>query len=498
MSSMLIVDDDRSVRHLIQAAMRDSDFTIFNAATAQDGLTLLKNESPDVILLDIMLPDMSGLEAFHKIHELAPRVPVIFITSGGASETAIEAMKLGAFDYLLKPLETANVQHLVRQAVDSYRLSAAVKLERADNAEGVGEVLIGRSPQMQEVYKAIGRVASQDVTVLIRGESGSGKELVARALCQHSRRARKPFLAVNCAALTESLLESELFGHERGAFTGAMSQRIGKFEQCSGGTLFMDEVGDMAPTMQSKVLRVLQEQRFERVGGTETIQTDVRVIAATNRDLEKMVSEGEFREDLYYRINGFTLRIPPLRDRKDDILILLDWFLARFRRELGKDVQGLAPDAVDVLLNYRWPGNVRQLQNALKQAMLNANGPVLIAEFLPPELRVAPSPHYAEHATVESEAVSGPAPSDLAPSVLQGMRSGSHDLYAETIAVMERYLLPAVLRHTEGNQSKAADVLGITRGSLRNKIRAHAISLGREIKLSDEDEEPAPVVEGTV
>ena len=225
---------------------------------------------------------------------------------------------------------------------------------------------------MQEVYKAIGRVAPQDVTVLIVGESGSGKELVARAIYHHSRRAEERFLAVNCAALTETLLESELFGHEKGSFTGASTQRIGKFEQCSGGTLFLDEVGDMSLSLQSKVLRVLQEQKFERVGGTETVHTDVRIITATNRNLEKMVADGEFREDLYYRLNGFTIKLPPLRDRKNDLVILLERFLGRFRQELRKDVQGISPDALQLLSRYRWPGNVRQLQNVLRHAMLHA------------------------------------------------------------------------------------------------------------------------------
>ncbi len=258
-----------------------------------------------------------------------------------------------------------------------------VQIQMDGNSPASGDLLIGRTPQMQNVYKAIGRVAQQDVATLIRGESGTGKELVARAIYHHSRRASGPFLAVNCAALTESLLESELFGHEKGSFTGATGQRIGKFEQCDGGTLFLDEVGDMSPLVQGKVLRVLQEQRFERVGGTQTIQSDVRIIAATNRDLEKMVRRGEFREDLFYRLNGFTIHLPPLRERKEDVRILLDWYVARFRRELGKDVQGLAPDALEMLLNYGWPGNVRQLQNVIRQALLQSTGPVLISAFLP-------------------------------------------------------------------------------------------------------------------
>ena len=484
MANLLVIDDDRSVRHIVSAAFRDLDLNIFSAATAQEGLELIQQESLDVILLDMVLPDMTGLEAFQQIYKIAPKVPIIFITVGGTSDTAIEAMKLGAFDYLLKPLDLARIQELVLQALEIRRLmNVPVSLQATGATAPVGDSMVGRSPQMQEVYKAIGRVAPQDVTVLIRGESGSGKELVARAIYQHSARSKKAFLAVNCAALTETLLESELFGHEKGSFTGATTQRIGKFEQCSGGTLFMDEVGDMSPMVQSKVLRVLQEQQFERVGGTETVRTDVRIIAATNRDLEKMVAKGEFREDLYYRLNGFSIKIPPLRERRADILMLLEWYLIQFGRELGKDVHGISPDAMDMLLHYRWPGNVRQLQNVLRQALLQANGPVLISKFFPPELSPAESAPKPE---LEGEEHSG----DIQPFIEERLCTGSTNLYAETVEVMERCLLTSVLRVTEGNQSKAAEILGITRGSLRNKIRSLGISIDRQIHLANNVDEP--------
>jgi two-component system nitrogen regulation response regulator GlnG len=344
---------------------------------------------------------------------------------------------------------------------------------------------VGRAPEMQAVYKAIGRVAPQDVTVLVRGESGTGKELVARAIYHHSHRVNKLFLAVNCAALTESLLESELFGHEKGAFTGATVQRIGKFEQCSGGTLFLDEVGDMSPLVQSKVLRVLQEQRFERVGGSETIQTNVRIIAATNRDLEELVAKGDFREDLFYRLNGFTIQLPPLRERKDDIPRLLEWFLSRLRGELNKEVQGIAPDALELLVKYSWPGNVRQLQNVLRQAIVQSTGPVLIAEFFPPEIMRRPG--------TKSEPRGEPSVGSASESNLKGfvesrLRGGSKALHLETVEMVERYLLTVVLRHTEGNQSKAAEILGITRGSLRHKIRHLGISIERQISTVEENE----------
>ncbi len=342
-----------------------------------------------------------------------------------------------------------------------------------------GDSLVGRTVEMQEVYKSIGRVAPQNVTVLIRGESGTGKELVARAIYHHSQRSEGPFLAVNCAALTETLLESELFGHEKGSFTGAVTQRIGKFEQCTGGTLFMDEVGDMSPVMQSKVLRVLQEQQFERVGGTQTIKTDVRIIAATNRDIEKMVAKSRFREDLYYRLNGFTIKIPPLRDRRQDVLLLLEWFLAKFRKELQKDIHGFSPEALETLLNYSWPGNVRQLQSVLKQAIVQATGPVLMPDFLPSEVR-SPSVETPDTATGVR-----PRESDLLTLIESRMRAGSHDLYAESLAAMERILLTTVLQSTRGNQSKAAENLGITRGSLRNKIRQLGICIDHKINLQE-------------
>jgi two-component system nitrogen regulation response regulator GlnG len=341
--------------------------------------------------------------------------------------------------------------------------------------------MVGRSDAMQAVYKAIGRVAPQNVTVLIRGESGSGKELIARAIYQHSPRASGRFLAVNCAAIPETLLESELFGHEKGSFTGADSRRIGKFEQCSGGTLFLDEIGDMTPLLQSKVLRLLQDQRFERVGGNETIQTDVRLVAATHRDLERMVDEGTFRPDLYYRLNGFTIKVPPLRERGDDIVVLVEHFLRIYNRELGKSVQDVSSEALDLLLDYRWPGNIRELQSVIRQALLQATGPILLADFLPPEIRNA-------HEPVELEGPRTSAGRDEPLSPFNGfieerLRHGTHNLYAETIELIEKHLVARVLQHTSGNQSRAAKILGITRGSLRNKARNHRISIDQTVTV---------------
>jgi two-component system nitrogen regulation response regulator GlnG len=301
---------------------------------------------------------------------------------------------------------------------------------------------------------------------------------VARAIYQHSKRASGPFLAINCAAIPETLLESELFGHEKGAFTGAERKRIGKFEQCSGGTLFLDEIGDMSPLTQTKLLRVLQEQRFERVGGNETVQTDVRVIAATNNDLEELVGAGRFRNDLYYRLNVFSIRLPPLRERPEDLPLLVEHFVRRFSRELGKDVQQIAPDALAVLARYPWPGNVRELQSVLKQALLQATGRVLVPDFLPEAVR-------AEPGACEPPPSPGAAP-EWDRFVADRLRAGSQGLYAEGLALMERQLLTSVLRHTHGNQLQAAKILGITRGSLRTKIRALGIKIERAVWSDDE------------
>lgn len=480
MPSVLVIDDDPTVLHVFRRVFQDTDVTVMTAESGADGLRLVADKEPDVVILDIMLPDASGLEMFQRIHTVDPKAPVIFITAGGTSDTAIEAMKLGAFDYLLKPLDFARVRELMGRAFQIRRFMH-VPVGVATNGMPLVETdhMVGRCEAMQEVYKAIGRVAPQNVTVLIRGESGTGKELIARAIYQHSPRAAGRFLAVNCAAIPESLLESELFGHEKGSFTGADMKRIGKFEQCNGGTLFLDEVGDMTPLVQSKLLRVLQEQRFERVGGNETIKTDVRIIAATNRDLEKMVEAGEFRPDLYYRLNGFTIKLPPLRERPEDIVVLLDHFLNTFNKELGKAVREISPEALELLMRYRWPGNVRELQSMLKQSLLQATGPVLLPDFLPPEVRGG-AVQPRERAQPEGQATS------VETFVDARLRAGSEDLYAEALALMERAVLTRVLRHTGGNQSWAAKILGITRGSLRNKIRLLRISIDQVVTIDDE------------
>ena len=489
MSTLLVIDDDPSVLHVFRHVFREADFQIVTAGSAAEGLEMAALHQPDVILLDIVLPDESGLDVFPRLRQKDPRVPVIFITGDGTSETAIEAIKRGAFDYLTKPLDLPRVRELVSQAMEIRRfMHIPVRLLRSPAPSELGnDALVGRCPAMQEVYKAIGRVSSQKVNVLIRGESGTGKELVARAIFQHSPRAGNQFLAVNCAAIPETLLESELFGHEKGSFTGADARRVGKFEQCNGGTLFLDEVGDMTPLMQSKVLRVLQDQGFERVGGSETILTDAWIIAATNRDLEQMVADGQFRADLYYRLNGFSIRIPALRDRGDDLIVLLEHFLALYNRDLGKNVCDISPKALDLLLRYPWPGNVRELQSVLKQALLHATGPLLLPEFLPQALRGG-----SERVIAAEAAVHAVLPSGIEAFVDDRLQAGSESLYTESLKFMERVLLTRVLRHAGGNQSRAAKILGITRGSLRNKIRELGITINQAVNVDDDPSDSLP------
>jgi DNA-binding NtrC family response regulator len=354
MPKILVVDDDRSIHLLIEKALAPIA-DVFTADTADRGLELVRKHEFDVVLLDIVLPDRNGLAMYCEIREHDRRLPVIFMTIEATSQTAIEAMQLGAFDYLAKPLSVDPLRDLVEKAIEQRTISTVpVAIAAEDDfAEDSAELFIGRSGPMLDVFKAIGRVSKQDVPVLIRGDSGTGKELVARALYQYSHRRDAPFLAVNCAALPHNLLESELFGHEKGAFTGAETRRIGKFEQCNGGTLFLDEIGDMALSVQAKVLRVLQDQRFERVGGNNELKTDVRIIAATNRPLEQMVKDGEYREDLLYRLNGVTIDLPPLRDRPGDVPMLVQHFLNRAKRDFNKpDLEGISPETLKLLVKY--------------------------------------------------------------------------------------------------------------------------------------------------
>jgi DNA-binding NtrC family response regulator len=474
MPSLLVIDDEPLTLDCFRYLFPKTEVTVTTAATAAEGLQRFTEQRPDAVVIDVRLPDLSGLEAFKQLHALDAKIPVILMTGHGTADTAIEAMRLGAFEYVLKPPDTDKLRELLKRAFATGRaMRVPAKVADTGPDDQTADILVGRCEAMQEVYKAIGRVAGQDVTVLLLGESGTGKELAARAIYHYSRRAEQPFLAVNCAAIPEALLESELFGHEKGAFTGADRRRIGKFEQGHGGTLFLDEIGDMTPLTQAKTLRVLQDHTFERVGGNETLQADVRIIAATNKDLEAMVTAGQFRRDLFYRLNVFTLRLPPLRERGEDLPLLARHFQKRFARTMGKDVRELAPETLELLEQYFWPGNVRELQSVVKQALLHAAGPVLVPEHLPPALRRAAEP--VPPATQEL------AWADLTHFVEARLRMDTTDLYAEFLAVIERHLLLHVLRHVDNNLSQAARVLGISRTTLRSKLYALGITVGRTL-----------------
>ncbi len=479
MPSLLVVDDEAPILHAFRRAFSRADIEVMTAESGKEGLEAVALHRPDVVVLDINLPDMSGLDVFREIHEADARTPVILITGHGTTDTAIEAMKRGAFDYLFKPLELSQLEEVVEHAFEVSRLMRVPAVLDSEPVVPNADLLIGRSPKMQEVYKAIGRAAPQDVTVLVLGETGTGPELVARAIYHHSARSKGPFQAVNCAAIPEALLESELFGHEKGAFTGADRRRIGKFEQCAGGTLFLDEIGDMTPLTQAKILRVLQDQRFERVGGNETIQTNVRLIAATNRPLEKLIAEERFRSDLYYRLSGFTIHLPPLRERGNDIALLAQYFLARFAREFSKPVQQITPEAMAALEGYLWPGNVRELQSTIKQAMLRSTAPVLMTQDLPPELERGAAIEHTSTGAAATAAI------DLEQFVDQQIERGGAQVFDDAVANVKRLLLVRALRHSNGNQVHAAKLLGITRSTLRNEIRKLGIVVDRSVSSPD-------------
>jgi two-component system, NtrC family, nitrogen regulation response regulator GlnG len=479
MPTLLVIDDEQSVRYSFRRVFEGDQTRVLTAATAAEGLQQLREQTPDVVVLDLQLPDRSGLDVFQEIQRLDPKRPVIFITAHGTTDTAIEAMKGGAFDYLVKPVDLERLSQLLERAFEAARL---MHVPAVLPAEESGDRIIGHSTVMQEMSKAIGRIAPQNVNVLIQGESGSGKELVARALYHHSRRSDRPFLAINCAAIPETLLESELFGHEQGAFTGAQRRRIGKFEQVNGGTLFLDEIGDMSAALQAKMLRVLQEQRFERLGGNESLQTNVRVLTATNHNLEEAVAQERFRKDLYYRLKVVTIEVPPLRARLDDVPELAHHFLFRFDRELNMDLRGFAPETLELLQHYSWPGNVRELQSAIKQAMLRATGHILLPEFLPAEIRGGPpaAPPSSPEAHFDLEA--------LIESLL---RRDPKNVYQGVEEAVERVLFARVLQHTQGHLGRACEVLGLNRTTLRHKLRTLGVTVDKVVltEPSGEDEE---------
>jgi nitrogen regulation protein NR(I) len=481
MSKLLIIDDEPNVLYSLEKRLKSETLEILTASNAKHGIEAVKDRDPDAVLLDVRLPDMSGLDAFDEIRKHDPRLPVVIITAHATTETAIEAMKRGAFDYLLKPLDLPTLRDVVAKAIHlSYLSRTPAVFGEETSGDSTADRIVGLSAPMQEVYKSIGRVSRQDVNVLVLGESGTGKELVARAIYSYSKRSKKPFLAINCAAIPEPLLESELFGHERGAFTGADRRRIGKFEQANQGTIFLDEIGDMQFATQAKILRLLQDGRFERVGGNETIETDVQIIAATNKNLEELVEQGKFREDLFYRLKVFAIHVSPLRERMEDLPLLVEHFTKLFSRQANKPIPAVPSETMKLLEAYDWPGNVRELQSAIKYALVQETGGVLAPHWLPENIRRGWS-----EATEDGQEDSPAGVVNIATTVQRLMKAGSQEIYREIHTEVDRILLSEILNNVNGNQVLASQLLGISRTTLRSKL-----AMLDEANRQDSDEVP--------
>ena len=477
MSKILIIDDDDQLRKSFEKLLSEEGYAVTSAASGEAGLEIIKSRSPDLVIADIRLPGINGLETYRVIREMDPKLPVIMMTAFGTTETAIEATKMGAFDYILKPFEVPEMLAVIKQALEAGRfMRSPIKMDVKPDDISL-EAIVGRSKPMQDVYKAIGRVSTADATVLIRGESGTGKELVARAIYQHSLRANKPFLVINCVAIPENLLESELFGYEKGAFTGAAHRRVGKIEQANGGTVFLDEIGDMPFSIQAKILRLLQEKSIERLGGRQTIPVDVRIIAATNRDLETSLAEARFREDLYYRLKVVTISLPPLRERREDIALLTDYFLARFSSELGMSNPGIAQDAGAVLQSYDWPGNVRELANTIHKALIFSRGAPIRHEDIIQARGEESVPNEAGWAAQEDFIRQW-----LRKSILSEGKGNTFETLMDRWASI---LISEALNLTDGNRSQAARLLGLSRPTLHSKIEKYGLKFKTSVKEED-------------
>ncbi len=463
--TILVADDEENVRSLLKEILGEEDYTVIEVDNGKKAVDSVLKKYPDCVLLDIRMPVMDGMEAFLKIREVAPDLPVIFLTAYGSSDIAIKAMKKGAYDYLTKPFDIDELKIKVRKAIELKELTSSLENTKFNRKYKQDEI-VGETQGMQDVYKAVGRVADSDATVLIRGESGTGKELVARAIYLHSNRRNKPFIVVNCAAIPENLLESELFGHEKGAFTDAVSRHIGKFEQAGSGTIFLDEIGDMSLSLQAKLLRVLQEKTFERVGGHETLTSSARILAATNRNLEELVSNGKFREDLYYRLNVVTITIPPLRERKEDIPLLVAYFVAKYSKKYGKAVQGVSEDAIKIFMDYDWPGNVRELENTIARGVIITSAPLIMEENLPAALMESIKNKSGEKGSNSS-------------NTNRNKVNSSDEIIPlpNAISRLEKEMITKALKKSNGNKTKAAKMLGISRKSLFNKIRDYKINM---------------------
>ncbi|TFE69776.1 Fis family transcriptional regulator [Methylacidiphilum sp. Yel] len=454
--SILIVDDEEDVFYSFQRFLEAFPLKAYNAKSGEEALKFLRSNAVDIVLMDIRMGGKNGLETLKEIRKLSPQQIVIIMTAYGTCQTAIEAMKLGAYDYILKPFNILELKSILMKAMEASKLTKEASKESPHSSvDRHGLQIIGNSPAMQKVYKLIGQVAPTNATVLIVGESGSGKELVARAIYQYSLRSNRPFIAINCAAIPENLLESELFGHERGSFTGAMAQRIGKFEQGDGGTVFLDEIGEMPITTQAKILRVLQEGEFCRLGSNEPIKTDVRIIAATNKDLAAAVAKREFRADLYYRLNVVKLTLPPLRERVEDIPALVDHFLAKHRRYLPNAASRVSQDAIKHLMAYHWPGNIRELENVIQRAMVLATSATIQSCHLPEEIRFyekikeSKKTSSVEHFSKELNA--------LIEEIVAAERKENR---IENLKTLFHWIYNHVLEECGGNESKAKEILG--------------------------------------
>ena len=475
MDKILIVDDDADIRRAFRRNLESDALQIFEAQDGPSAIHQVAAVQPDLVVMDIRMGATNGLDTLRKLRELNSKLLVIMMTAYGTTQTAIEAMKLGAYDYVLKPLDVPKLKTLIAAALKTARdmrevVSYQPLLAKEDYAEGI----VGKSEAMQQVFKMIGQVSHSDATVLITGESGTGKELVARAIYHHSLRKDKPFLAINCAAIPENLLESELFGHEKGSFTGAADRRIGKFEQCDGGTIFLDEIGDMPLQTQTKILRILQNGEFQRVGGNQTLRADVRIIAATNREPERQVAAKKFREDLFYRLNVVRIHLPALRDRRDDIPVLVDYLLQKLGKSVPSSARGkkIATPAAKLLANYGWPGNVRELENVIERAAVVARGDTLTLDDLPAEIRDPRTP--------------ATAPEDVNSAIDAAIRPlfalARKDSKLKVLPAMERELIIRALAETAGNQVQTAKLLGITRATLRKRIEKFGIARRLEVK----------------
>ncbi|MDT8378449.1 MAG: sigma-54 dependent transcriptional regulator [Desulfotignum sp.] len=472
MNTILVIDDDDQLRISFCKLLREENYSVLGAASGEAGVDIVRQQSLDLVILDMRLPGMDGMETFTQIKKLDPKLQVIIVTAFGTTETAIEATKMGAYDYVLKPFEIPEMLNLITQAIDAgYFMRSPVALDALPDQQS-GDAIIGQSRSMQTVYKAIGRVAQTDATILIRGESGTGKELVARAIYQHGSRADKPFLIINCVAIPETLLESELFGHEKGAFTGASQKHIGKIEQANGGTVFLDEIGDMPLSIQAKILRLLQEKSIERIGGEETIPVDVRIIAATHQNLEKAIEDAKFREDLYFRLKVVTIELPPLRNRKEDIPDLITYYLNKYAMALKIANPGIQEQALTLLDSYEWPGNVRELGNLIQKVLIfNRGAPIASSELA-----------QIIHRRNTDEQTSQIQQETIREWVRQMMaREPDTCRFDDIVDIISGIVISEALISTDGNRTQAAKLLGMSRPTLHAKIEKYNIRMKTQV-----------------